>query len=107
MRKSALHRKPCVTSKLPHASEQTFAKQILVRVWLVAQKLPRTMLFAEIPMVQESKAADVRAERAISPAMYDPTLHIDVLVRVLIAQERKNDCHFVPLGASTMQKEVA
>jgi hypothetical protein len=27
--------------------------------------------------------------------------------RVLIAQERENDCSFVPPGASTMQKEVA
>jgi hypothetical protein len=88
-------------------SEQTFAKQILVRVWLVAQKLLRTMLFAEIPMVQGVQCSGCPAERAISPAMYDPTLHIDGLCRVLIAQERENDCNFVPLGSSTMQKEVA
>ena len=60
MRKSAVQCKPCVISKLPHASEQTFAKQFLVRIWLVAQRLLRTMLFAEILMIQESNAADVR-----------------------------------------------
>jgi hypothetical protein len=47
---------------------------------LSAQKLLRTMLFAEIPMVQESNAADVRQSVPFPPAMYDPTLHIDGLV---------------------------
>jgi hypothetical protein len=46
------------------------------------------------------------AEHAISPATYDPTLHIDGPCRVLIAQERENDGNFVLLGASTMQKEL-
>lgn len=80
VRKSALQRRPCVTSKLPHAGEQTFAKQILVRIYLVAQKLLRTMLFAEIPMVQGIKCSGCPAERAISLAMHDPTMHIDGLV---------------------------
>jgi hypothetical protein len=39
--------------------------------------------------------------------MYDPTLHIDGLVVCSLLRNAKNDYNFVPLAASTMQKEVA
>jgi hypothetical protein len=47
------------------------------------------------------------AERAISPVMYDLTLHIDRLIVCSLLRNAKNDRNFVLLGASTMQKEVA
>lgn len=79
-RKSALQRRPCVTSKLPHASEQTFAKQILG-----AALAYRTEASANHAICGNSHGPGIQcsgcpAERAISPAMYDPTLHIDGLV---------------------------
>ena len=80
MGKSALQRRPCATLKLPHASEQTFAKEILVRVLAC-----RTEASANHAICGNSHGPGIQcsgcpAEHAISPAMYDPTLHIDGLV---------------------------
>jgi hypothetical protein len=95
------------TSKLPHASERIFAKQILVRLWARRTEASANHAICGNFHGPGIECSGCPAERAISPVMYDLTLHIDRLIVCSLLRNAKNDRNFVLLGASTMQKEVA